>query len=84
MNRRSFFGSLCGTALLAFAAGTGLGETGFAVSKGGRSPSVLMRSPETGEWIRRWCTWNEFGHPRWHEVTVGEPGIDAPYLTDFL
>jgi len=84
MNRRSFFGSLCGAALLALASGTRLAETALCVSKGGRSPTILVFDPEWRCLTRRWCTWNEHGHPTWHRVPVGEPGVDSPYLDDWL
>lgn len=84
MNRRSFLGSLVGSALFAVASGTALAQTSLALAKGGRSRSVLVRIEGIEEWVWRWATWTEQGHLTWHEVPVGEPGVDAPYLDDFL
>lgn len=84
MNRRSFFGSLCGAALLALADGTRLGETALSLRTGGRSRSILLEIEGTGEWIRRWVSWDEWGRTTWHEVLVGTPGADAPHPDNYL
>jgi hypothetical protein len=83
MHRRSFFGSLLGTAFLALASGTGLAQTSLGVSRGGRSRSWTLRHPVDGALVRRWYTWDADGNTLLHEVLVGEPGIDAPYLSDY-
>lgn len=84
MHRRSFLGSLVGSALFAVASGTALAQTSLAVAKGGRSASWLTRHPGDGCLVRRWVTWDATGAVLMHEVTVGTPGVDAPYLDDFL